>query len=399
MSISREMIEQLLHEEEGTTLDFKQDQYAFDGADDRAKSELLKDILALANAFRRSDSYILIGVEEVRGGRSNVVGVSSHLDDANLQQFVNSKTQRPVTFSYRQASHDGLSIGIIHIPLQSRPVYSKVDYGKVKKQDVYLRRGSSTAVARPDEVSEMGSNAENLLEAPSIELRLVDRKTGDILGNRATIPKCTWYEIVPRDIPDYSPNSVLRSTQADALAVEFYRNVNYFREVAEYIQTRVCFPVTLEVRNTSSIVIKDLEVSMNFRDAEGQFLLLSSEDCSPEPNKSFLNQLMDQQPSFTSDIEVVKEGDDWKITCSFGKVQPQAVARLQDDLLVGSRSEGEMEFSGRAFADNIRSPIPISFRLLFQDASKSLSVDQLCRLGNSSVYPVDLIPRLEGEWP
>jgi len=56
----------LLNEEEGTTLDFKSKQYLFAGATDEEKSELLKDILAFANAWRRSDAYILLGVEEVR---------------------------------------------------------------------------------------------------------------------------------------------------------------------------------------------------------------------------------------------------------------------------------------------------------------------------------------------
>ena len=93
-----ELIEHLLHEEEGTSLDFKRDQYRFGGSK-ADKSELLKDVLAFANAFRRDDAYILLGVEEIPGGRSKVVGVETQPEDANLQQFVNSKTQRPVTFS------------------------------------------------------------------------------------------------------------------------------------------------------------------------------------------------------------------------------------------------------------------------------------------------------------
>lgn len=62
-----ELIEHLLHEDEGVELDFKQEQYPFKNADDVAKSELLKDILAFVNAWRRSTAYILIGVEEKRG--------------------------------------------------------------------------------------------------------------------------------------------------------------------------------------------------------------------------------------------------------------------------------------------------------------------------------------------
>ena len=38
---------------------------------------------AEGNAFRRSATYILIGVQEVRGGKSNVLGIDAadHLDD------------------------------------------------------------------------------------------------------------------------------------------------------------------------------------------------------------------------------------------------------------------------------------------------------------------------------
>lgn len=144
----RDRVEALLLEGESTTLDFKREQYRFIGAADAEKSELLKDTLAFANAFRRTDAYILIGVEDVPGSRAMVVGLASHIDDATLQQFVNTKTNRPVEFSYSAIEFDGRPIGIIHIPLQQRPVYLMKDFGKLEKEKVYLRRGSSTAVDR-----------------------------------------------------------------------------------------------------------------------------------------------------------------------------------------------------------------------------------------------------------
>jgi hypothetical protein len=73
----------------------------------------------------------------------------AHIDDAALQQFVNAKTQRPVTFRYETATLDGVSIGIISIPVQERPVYLLEDYGRLKREAVYIRRGSSTTIASP----------------------------------------------------------------------------------------------------------------------------------------------------------------------------------------------------------------------------------------------------------
>src|SRR5256885_9467501 len=111
------LFEELLNEDESPTLDFKRDQYPFEKVDDEQKSELLKDILAFANAWRRTDAYILIGVEDVKGGRSNVVGVTAHFDDASIQQFVSDKTNRPVTFSYEVFPFESVLVGIFYIPL------------------------------------------------------------------------------------------------------------------------------------------------------------------------------------------------------------------------------------------------------------------------------------------
>ena len=160
----------LLWREESDSLDFKRDQYPFSGATETQKSELIKDILAFSNSWRDSDAYILIGVEEVKGGRSNVVGVSHHIDDAHLQQLVDAKTQRPMTFSYSACTFGGFAIGVIQIPEQERPIYVEKTFGKLIANEVYLRRGSSNGVASPDEIAAMGRAA-----APATTLVAVPR--------------------------------------------------------------------------------------------------------------------------------------------------------------------------------------------------------------------------------
>lgn len=178
------LINELLHEEESATLDFKRDQYSFDGADDITKSELLKDILAFANAWRRTDAYILIGVEDIRGGRSKPVGVTTHHDDAKLQQFVNSKTNRPIAFAYEATTIDGIQVGIIRIGIQERPFFLKKDYGRLKAGAVYIRRGSSTDTADPAEVHRMGAASAHE-EKPPIEEKLKVSLRGHGAGSAA----------------------------------------------------------------------------------------------------------------------------------------------------------------------------------------------------------------------
>ena len=161
--IDNHTLEYLLKVQEGPTLDFKSEQYRFDKATTKDKGELLKDILAFTNSTRDSTAYILIGVAEVKGGRSEIVGVENHLDDACLHQFVNSKTNRPVEFSYTPCAIEGKSIGIISIPIQQRPVWAENEYGVVKADEVYIRDGSSTRQALPGEIADMGrGNPPNL---------------------------------------------------------------------------------------------------------------------------------------------------------------------------------------------------------------------------------------------
>ncbi len=183
MTLDLKLLERLLHEAEGTSLDFKSAQYPFERATEKEKSELLKDILAFANSWRRSTAYILIGVEEVSGGRSRIVGVVEHLDDAKLHQFVNGKTNRPVEFSYHVIPIEDTTIGAIEIPLQERPVYLNSRYGKLREQVVPIRDGSSTRVASPDEIKRMGAeeviSTTSALE-PKFRIRLVDDNGSEI---------------------------------------------------------------------------------------------------------------------------------------------------------------------------------------------------------------------------
>ena len=165
MSFDRTTLESLLIEEEGPYLDFKSEQYRFVGENNTVKSELLKDILTFVNSNRYRTAHILMGVREVTGEPSEIVGVDQHLDDAELHQFVNAKTNRPAEFSYIPFQVDDKEIGVLSIPIQIRPVYSLKAYARVDANIVYVRDGSSTRTANPDEIADMGrAHTPKLLE-------------------------------------------------------------------------------------------------------------------------------------------------------------------------------------------------------------------------------------------
>ena len=110
--MNEEQFEGLLYEDESSTLDFKRDQYPFQGETPDVKSELLKDILAFANSWRRSDAYILVGVEEVR---KRVSALRAAFPDLRFEASIYPSNDNGEFVTRRwtmTGSHDGEWMGI-----------------------------------------------------------------------------------------------------------------------------------------------------------------------------------------------------------------------------------------------------------------------------------------------
>lgn len=153
----------LLHRVESDTLEFKADFYSLDNDDE--KGEFLKDLLAFINAWRNTDAYILMGVSESDGGIANVGGITKQRDDNVLQTLARGKITPQPRFAYEVHVHEGKSCGVIHIPVQKRPAYLPKPFGKLRENTVYIRRGSSTSTASPDEIIEIASAANGSKQA------------------------------------------------------------------------------------------------------------------------------------------------------------------------------------------------------------------------------------------
>lgn len=264
--MNHHLFEELLHEEEGPSLDFKREQYRFNSCDDEARSELLKDILAFANAWRRSDAYILIGVEEVKGSRCIIIGISNQLDDANLQQFINSKTQRPVNFSYEAFLVDGKSVGIIRIPPQKRPFFCRKNYGKVKANEVYIRRGSSTALADPDEIAIMGEAvAVTELKEPTLDLEFADITLRKALGVNPSL-KSEFLEPLTAPKRQYPP-FMMTPEVLEVLSDNGYRDklIKHVASTAPFVS------IGFRIHNSSHFPALDVRVELSAEKEDGLF--------------------------------------------------------------------------------------------------------------------------------
>ena len=149
--ITESMFRTLLDRPESETLDFKREPHRLDN--DHFKSEFVKDILAMANTPRDEAAYIIIGVKVHKDGSKTLVGVTEHPDDADLQKKLNLAQVEPKpTFLYQSIIVDGLSYGVIEIPVKkSGPYLPMKSYGVLTAYRLCFRRGTENVEASPHE--------------------------------------------------------------------------------------------------------------------------------------------------------------------------------------------------------------------------------------------------------
>lgn len=391
--------EQLLFEEETTSLDFKTAQYEFVKATDEQKSELLKDILGFANAWRRSDAFILIGVQDVRGDRSIVVGIPAvdHLDDHSLQQFVNNLTNRPIPFHYEAFGYEGKQIGIIRIEQNARkPFFLKKDYGKLKKGEVYIRRGSSTdptKPAGPDDIAQMGSGDVWNSTTASLLVEFADAKREESRGSRIAwaaencrMPKSAS---LPRlkDRPssiDLPGGGSFHIPAPPSLGLHDRINPAYYVELASYIRFKLLFnEVRLVVTNTGDVPATDVRIELAIQMGTGKTIVDHS-DAPEEPKRreDFLDSSamrnMKIRPALrhAGYIDIESNEHQVKLELDCGNLQPGRKV-WSDPFFLGIGESGECELRGMIYAANLAKPQEFSLVVDATIEQTTMSVEEL----------------------
>lgn len=365
-----ETVERLLFEGESESLDFKSEPYKVTNATPNEKSELVKDVLAFANSWRRTDAYILVGIREVRGGRGEVLGVEEILDDASIQQLVNSKVQRPISFSCRTVVLEGKTVDVIHIPVQERPFYLRRDFGKLKAEVVYIRRSSSTDRAKPDEVARMGGSVGDVYVSPELQLSLFDSNRLNV-GSSVDL-WCMHHQFDDKDVPDY-----VGSTPYNFAPV----NRHYYREIVDFVYFNCSvteFYVGVESR--SEFVVRDLRLEIEVPpDSELTFYDLSHQPIEPDLDidiKTFAMPPIGRG----RDTSVEQVAGNQVVSCSLGKVQPKASVIARDPLFVAASESGEYELVGKAFSDDLREPMEVKFSFVADCEHDKRSLDEFIKI-------------------
>ena len=249
--------------------------------------------------------------------RSKVVGITEDLDDANLQQFVNTKTQRPIDFSYSTNSIDGIKIGIFEIPVQERPVYLTRDYGRLEKDKVYLKRGSSTAIASPDEIKQMGIT--QMSEAtPDLTL-----EWGDLKRNQVFSSPCTIHSLL------LNPQLHKDTFVSNSIGLDLSININYSKEVIDFtFETAFFKPLDLRLFNRSQTVARRVRFVGSVPQINS-YIFRNWEDLADRPSRNFSMLLSNRITPLAEQLQqspkpyIRKSNDNWEVIIDFGDVRPR----------------------------------------------------------------------------
>lgn len=350
--VTDELLDKLRHKSEGADLDFKRAQYSFNKESREAKSELLKDILAMANAWRDGPGYILIGFDDKTPHPAEVVGISdaNHIDDASLQQFVNSKVEPKLEFRYEERRYEGKRIAVITVPKQRRPFSLAAAYGALKSNVAYVRRGSSTDEARLEEVVKM-ANEDAGKGHPDVELLLAN-ENDEPLQCHSKMRFLRW-----NDLPDFC----FDSGGLHEIPPRVYPTANedYWRDAADYFTSRgALIQVRIGLSNHSSFTLTyaKLELKINALDGQAYRIMLAG-DLPYEPDPTLTGSLSTIRFARASQAEMLNIGTDGTAHARLGNLLPGECGWAEDLVAIIPDRPGKLQIHVRILASELPQPL------------------------------------------
>ena len=354
----------------------------------------------MANGDKSSDGFLIVGAEEVRGARANVVGITTHLGESDLQQFVNSKLQKPLRFSYEVVTCDGVLLGVIHVPLQDGWFYLKSDYGKLRRNIVYYRQGSSTAEMSPDEFERRCTRRLAKEDQPTLELQFahIERPTvpggrlhKEVVGIRAKIN-------VRYSSPELEALVNELSPPAPRLAVSHEHE--YFQRFAKFVRYGLLVsPLGFVLTNAGSVTATDIRVHLSTKHVDGLLILPEDKYPSRPLNTAMLGSGMGG--AFAShvhfsrkDIVVSQSGDDYCIEWTLPKALPHLPTYSTGVFFIGNRESGDVPFHVTIYAENLRKPVSSELVVQVESTDGDLTAAEIMKF--SQAFSVDDIQRGTG---
>lgn len=142
--MDEQKLRKLLKKEEGPKLDFKQ---KLELRTESQKKEFSKDIIAIANS-RGGRGYIIYGVQDKT---KKIIGVNTnYFSEEKFQQIIYNRCDPPIPINVEQIEIDNKSVVVITIYAESHKPHQMIQNGTF-----YIRRGSTTDIARRSEIANM----------------------------------------------------------------------------------------------------------------------------------------------------------------------------------------------------------------------------------------------------
>lgn len=382
-----QLFNSLLYRSEDPTIDFKQEQYVVTRHDvpeglskqeaakylEDKKSELLKDLLAMANSWRDGPGYIVLGFRENKGGLPEIIGINPERmhDDAQFQQFIAGKVNSPLTFTYHCREYRGVPIGVFTVPKQRRPLYAKANFGVVEAGVVYLRRGSSTAKALPDEIADMGADNVRRSESADVGLRLWTEQ-GHSFADETLAVRIPDFGAPIEELPDYSAASGPFGVYYGGLV-----NRAYIRELAEFVRTRnQAIGVQAVLTNRSSFPLTSCQLHVQASQGESALALQEDGTDASAPSKQMIAiKIRSRLAPMT--IDVSKHGGRDTAILHMPRLLPRQALPAPDLFSIFPCSTGPVLVSSTLYASEL--PEPVVFQLQFNVSAEidRWSVDRL----------------------
>jgi hypothetical protein len=325
----------------------------------------------------------LIGVEEVKGGRSIVSGIppGNHLDDHSLQQFVCSKTNRPVPFSYAPFVTGGVEIGVLTIPLpDQRPFYLIDNCGRLERNVVYIRRGSSTGEATPDEVLKMAANSAHPVGQPVLQLDLVDPETREKLGSVVEVRPLLFNLPDPESLPIYGKAPVdFLGTRLDMST----DNNDYYKDVAEYVRARgtLC-GIGFCVSNSSTTFADTVVVTLELESSD-LVVVIEESDLPAFPSCNNFSQIAHHLGPHGGRLTTIGAyGQTLEVKVQIGNVQPGRTEYSAEPLFISSEVACGVSMKATISANNLRLPVSSTIEIKITPLPRDVTVAQIVGLGD-----------------
>lgn len=142
--MDRQKLKQLLRAEEGPKLDFKAELHLVNESD---KKELTKDVIAMANS-RGGRGYIIFGVQDKT---KKLIGINTcDFHEEQIQQIIYNRCDPPVPISIEFIEYDNVTLAVLTVFRSSHKPHMMLQNGAF-----YVRRGSTTDVARREEIANL----------------------------------------------------------------------------------------------------------------------------------------------------------------------------------------------------------------------------------------------------